>query len=300
MSKRFFLFISIFLLSAALFGSEPDKPLWVRINEGKSAVDRGQLGEAAFIFREILKDNPSNPEAEKWLGLIFEREGEYELAIKQFEKTLENRNKLTVLEDRYYILYHMGTLYRKTGHINDYKKTLEVIIKTVKEEEVSVSDMGTMANVLETKGIDKFFELYRPSGRITLEAHRLLGKEYFIEQNYTEALKHLILASGEPVSVSIEEIKKDDPLYSFADADDSSPFEKFIQTVMRDHRLRQYMEKVEFFDSLYLAGMSVYELGYRKSGLDIIYFVMTYADDIPLRNKARIFYTGNYPVQTSP
>ncbi len=276
------------------------KPLWVRINEGKSAVDRGQLGEAAFIFREILKDNPSDPEAEKWLGLIFEQEGEYELAIRQFEKTLQNRKKLTVLEDRYYILYHIGNLYSRTGRPADYKKTLNVIIKTVKEEEVSDSDMGTMANVLETKGVDKFFELYRPSGRITLEAHRLLGKEYFKEQNYKEALKHLIMASGEPVSVMIEEIKKDDPLYSFADAGDDPPFEKFIQASVRNRRLREYMERVGFFDSLYLTGLSVYELGYRQSGLDIIYFVMTYAEDLPLRNKARIFYTGNYPVQTGP
>ncbi len=294
MKRKIFFIFFIFLF--AYFGYT-ETPLWLQLDEGKNAVEAGDFGQAALIFREVLKKSPDNPEAEKWLGYIFEKEGEFDIAVRQYEKALENKKNMIIQEDSFYILYHLADIYHEENNLQDYKIALEKVIEDVPEEQVSPEISVAMIKLIKTKGIDKFFELYRPYAKITLKAHRILGIHYFDRKDYLNALRHLVFAVGEPVRVVITEIVRIDPEYTFVLKKGFSPVENLIQKVMKEKRLSTYLKDVSFYASLLYMGESIFYLAEdkeKKIGLDIVKLVMTYAPDMVLRNKAHYFYIDKY------
>ena len=66
--------------SAAAQGSDADL-----LERARAALDRGKPDQAAPLFREVLKTNPSSFEANESLGLIAADAGSYEQALPYFE-----------------------------------------------------------------------------------------------------------------------------------------------------------------------------------------------------------------------
>ena len=292
MKIRFLVLLNILLITLSAYSLDSEKPLWLLIDDGEAAVESGELGKAAYLFREILKKDRSNPEAMKWLGYIFEKEGEFSIAIKQYEKALENSKNLNVTEDWYYIMYHLSGLYRQTGNESEYIEALKSIINETPSEKIDTDQLNAMVNLLEKKGMDTFFELYRPASRITLEAHRLLGEYYNTSGKFNDALGELIYAFGTPVTFAIGELKKIDPNYRFSAQNGKSNFERFLQTMLKNSRLKSYFKDVKFFNTLLTAGMSLYQAGFKERGVETITLVYDYALDIVTRNKAARFYAN--------
>ena len=286
------LLIFLFLVNiVTLYSLEGEKPLWLLMDEGITAVESGDLGRAVYIFRDVLKHDSNNPEALKWLGYVFEKEGEFEIAQKQYEKALENRKNLEILEDNYYIMYHLADLYRRMGKTDESRSMLNRIINETPAEKYNYNQETAMVKLLEEKGPDTFFQLYRPESRITLEAHRRLGEDYYSSKKYNESLLHLVYSFGTPVSFAIEEIKKNDPDYSFSKAGRSGDFERLLQMVSRNNRLKAYFKEVHFFNTLLITGKCLYESGFKEKGIGILTLVYNYSPDIITRNKAARFYT---------
>ncbi len=284
--RIFFLGLTLFL-TALLYGAEP---MWLQMENGKNAVTEGRLGEAVLIFREVLKKNPDNPEAQQWLGFLYEKEGEFKLAALQFEKALENRKSLPVQEDAYDIMYHLSSVYTRDGNEKESLLVLNKIIHDASEEQVSPALRHTMVSLLQRSGIDKFFELYRPKAPITQKAHYLLGMYYFNEEHYVEALNHFIFSLGEPVRVMINTVKRYDPDYSYEIAKDSSPLELLLQRMRGNRRIAAYLKDISFFRSLLYTGESVVYSGSRKTGLQMVELVIRFSPELELRNRGRLFY----------
>lgn len=288
-TRLLILLVCVNIVTAYSF--EGQKPLWLILEEGITAIDSGDLGRAVYIFRDILKNDSTNPEALKWLGYVFEKEGEFEIAQKQYEKALENRKKLEILEDSYYIMYHLADLYHEMGKTEDAVTILNRIIKETPAEEYTNKQEASMVKLLEEKGLDIFFKLYRPESRITLEAHRQLAEDYYNSGMYAESLRHLVYSFGTPVSLAIEELKKIDPDYSFSQGDRSDDFERLLHMISKNNRLNTYFKKVHFYSTLLTTGKCLYETGFKEKGIKILTLVYNYSPDIITRNKAARFYT---------
>ena len=282
------LYILIFLFSCRfLYAADP---LWLQLDTGKQAVSNGDLGHAVLIFRKILKQQPNNPEAQKWLGVIYEKEGEFKLAALQFEKALENKKNMVIKEDEYYILYHLSGIYAHENKGSEYVKVLRQIITDASNETVTQSIQHEMTAVLRKNGIDKFFELYRPEAKITLKAHYLLGMYYFQRKQYTAALNHFIFSLGEPVRVMIDNLRTYDPSYSYEIIKKASPMEKLLQRIRNNKRITSYLDDVSFYNSLLYAGESVVYSGYKKNGLQMVELAIQFSPELELQNRARLFY----------
>ncbi len=273
------------------YSFEGQKPLWLIMDEGITAIDSGDLGKAVYIFRDILKNDSTNPEALKWLGYVFEKEGEFEIAQKQYEKALENRKKLEILEDSYYIMYHLADLYHEMGKTEDSVRILNRIIEETPAEKYTNKQEASMVKLLQDKGLDIFFKLYRPESRVTLEAHRQLAEDYYNSKKYSESLHHLVYSFGTPVSLAIEELKKIDPDYSFSHGDRSDDFERLLHMISKNNRLNMYFKEVHFYNTLLTTGKCLYESGFKEKGIKILTLVYNYSPDIITRNKAARFYT---------
>ncbi len=282
------LYILIFLVFCPLLYAAD--PLWLQLDAGKEAVSTGDLGHAVLIFRKILKQQPNNPEAQKWLGIIYEKEGEFQLAALQFEKALENKKNMVIKEDEYYILYHLSGIYAHENKGAEYIQVLQKIISDASDETVTQSMQREMTIVLKKSGIDKFFELYRPEAKITVKAHYLLGMYYFQKKQYDKALNHFVFSLGEPVRVMIDDLKTYNPSYSYEIIKKTSPMEKLLQSIRNNKRITSYLDDVSFYNSLLYAGESVVYSGYKRNGLQMVELVIQFSPELDLRNRARLFY----------
>lgn len=253
------------------------KPLWLRMDEAIEMVESGEIGEAAYAFRKILEDVPGNPESEMWLGFIFDKENEYELAIRHFEKALEHKKQLVILEDQYSILYRLADIYLKTGDTSAYVENLQNIIEFSGEKIENINLKNAMLNVLNTRGYDKFIELYRPQSIISLKAFSALGKYYFEKGDWVVAEEYLMMATGSILSVSIEVIKNTDPDYEFLIEDRSDinkitdkSFTNLLDRVNTYPLLKDFFRKNSFYEYFYYLGKSLINSGYKEGGSYIL------------------------------
>ncbi|MDA3939398.1 MAG: hypothetical protein PF693_08825, partial [Spirochaetia bacterium] len=184
-----------------------DKPLWLKIDDAIQNVESGENGEALYQFRKILESYPGNPESEMWIGLILDKENEYGLAIKHLELAFENKKQLILLEDQYRILYNLAAINYKQGDYVNYTLYLKKIIDLSKEGSLNSNLKIVMLDVLKKRGFDKFIELYRPHGKISLKAYSLLGKYYFETNEWELAVENLMQATGSIITITIEQIK---------------------------------------------------------------------------------------------
>ncbi|MCK5198981.1 MAG: hypothetical protein KAR21_11550, partial [Spirochaetales bacterium] len=250
----FFSFISFNLFSQN--STEADyKPLWLRMDEAIQLVESGEIGEAVYAFRKILEDVPGNPESEMWLGLIFDKENEYDLAISHLELALEHKKQLVILEDLYRILYRLADIHLKVGDSSAYKDNLSSVIEFSGEQIQNNNLKTAMFKVLTERGYDKYIELYRPHKRISLKAYSLLGKYYFEKENWTLAAEYLMEATGSIISSSIEEIKRIDPDYNFLiDESTDKSLENVFDLVNNVPLLKEYFKTNSFYEYFYYLG----------------------------------------------
>lgn len=275
----FFLILTFSFVSFNLYSkndTEADyKPLWLRMDEAVQLVESGEIGEAVYSFRKILEDVPGNPESEMWLGLIFDKENEYDLAISHLELALEHKKQLVILEDLYRILYRLADIHLKVGDYSAYVDNLSSVIE-FSDEKIKNDNLKTaMLNVLREKGYDKFIELYRLENRISLKANSLLGKYYFEDEKWGLATEYLMQATGSIISSSIEEIKNLDPDYIFLiDESTDKSLENVFDLVNSIPVLKEYFKSNSFYEHFYYLGKSLMNSGYEESGsyiLEIIY-----------------------------
>lgn len=266
------IFISISFNLFSQDGADSNyKPLWLRMDEAVQLVESGESGEAVYVFRKILEDVPGNPESEMWLGLIFDKENEYELAIKHLELALQHKKQLVIMEDQYRILYKLADIYLKVGDTSSYVDNLDNVIEFSNERIQNNSLKKAMLNVLKERGYDKFIELYRPEKRISLKAYATLGKYYFEKENWEVALEYLMQATGSIISSSIEEIKRLNPDYIFLiDESTDKSFENVLDLVNNTPSLKEYFKSNSFYEYFHYLGKSLIQLGHEKSGSYIL------------------------------
>ena len=241
------------------------------MDEAIQLVESGEIGEAVYAFRKILEDVPGNPESEMWLGLIFDKENEYDLAISHLELALEHKKQLVILEDLYRILYRLADIHLKVGDSSAYKDNLSSVIEFSGEQIQNNNLKTAMFKVLTERGYDKYIELYRPHKRISLKAYSLLGKYYFEKENWTLAAEYLMEATGSIISSSIEEIKRIDPDYNFLiDESTDKSLENVFDLVNNVPLLKEYFKTNSFYEYFYYLGKSLINSGHEKSGSYIL------------------------------
>jgi tetratricopeptide (TPR) repeat protein len=266
----------IYLLSAFNIYSQgiilsEDKPLWFRIDDAIQKIESGESGEALYLFRKILNEFPGNPESEMWIGLILDKENEYELSILHLELALEHRKQLVILEDQYSILYKLAEIHNKTGNFENYIINLKMIIDISKEGINSSNLTKLMKDVLVKRGYDKFIELYRPEGKISLKAYALLGKYYYETDDWNKAIEYLMQTTGVIISNVIEEIKNYDPYYIFLiDESTDKSLDNIFDIVNNNSVLRLYFENNSFYEYFYYLAKALIASGNKESGSYIL------------------------------
>ncbi|RKX77723.1 MAG: hypothetical protein DRP87_08390 [Spirochaetes bacterium] len=273
------LIITVFLIlyfPTALFTQElslENLPSWLILEYGKHAFNNGEFGLALEYGRRAIEKEEVYPEADMLIGAVFKEQGESELAIRQYQKAYENRNYLYIPEERFSILYTMAELYEQKKLYSQMENIWKMIVEEDGDFSAPESEnlKAAMIRILKEEGLDKMVTLYRLENKFSLEAHSRLGIFYYTNGLNYRALQHLIFNVLTVFSVSIQELRRFNPSYEFADT------VEFFQLTLKNERLRSYLISTEFFKNLYYLGTVLYKEGALKEASYIWKLVSDYS-----------------------
>ncbi|MBI9105529.1 MAG: tetratricopeptide repeat protein [Spirochaetales bacterium] len=245
-------------------------PLWLLMERGKQAYELGEYGLSSRVFREVINRNAYYPDAHMWLGFIFEQEGEYLLAEKQYLKALEGRKQLYVIEDEFHILYKLADIYEKTDQYGKYEQILMSIIEKDDNYRDGFKLQYAMVDVLKMRGTDKLFELYRYDENKYNRARTELGIFYYKTGRYTEAENNLIFPVMSAATTGFDYIYEKTADYSF------TSIISHVDSMNKLPVLREYLQKNDFYKSLYYLGASLYADGFGDTARELWSLVYNY------------------------
>ena len=249
-----------------------DTPTWLLMERGKQAYRAGEYGLSSRVFLEVLNREKTYPDAEIWLAYIYEQEGEYLLAEKQYRKALENKTQMYILDDEVTVLYRLAEIYRRTDQYGMYERTLLDILGKDDSDDILQIQYSMMDSIKDT-GIDKMFELYRYENTKFAKARAELGVFYYQTGRYTESEINLILPVVSAATTGFNYIYDKTADYDFYN------FDLHTANMMQYKEVKDFLLENYFFRNLYYLGASLYADGYEKSAASLWNIVLKYDED---------------------
>lgn len=196
------------------------------------------------------------PEAEYWIGRVYQREGELALARAQYERALSMRESFETPEDRYAAAYALSETWQLSGEMASYETSLKAILREdplmAAEEEFLIAAMErTLSDASGPKAgsdaFDRFMTLYRTKTAWSQRAWRELAA-FYRSGAREQALVHAAVAVNAPLTRIIERIAIREPGYIY------SGLEELTARILADRDFASYAEASGVWQSLlYLA-----------------------------------------------
>lgn len=230
-------------------------PEWLILEKGKLLYRTKDYGMAIRFFREAKGRRSVYPEAEYWIGAVFEAENEYQLAEIQYKKAYDGKNYLEIPAEALKILFKLVDIYDRQQHYNQYEETLKTIID--RNEDFTHPRTGISANALHRtltqNGLDKLLELYRFKDDGTLSAFYQLGVFLYRTGRYNEAILHLTFSTVMTFTSIIDFLIEKDPEYRY------ESIEAVIEKLSENKTLSEFVLDIDLFGQLYYLASSLHE-----------------------------------------
>ncbi len=249
------LFIIMFYANINLFSQisiDNDIPSWIILEKGKQAFINKDFGLATRLFREAVSRERDFPEAEMWLGHIFEVDGEYKLAEKQYLKAYNMKDLLYIHDDKLTIQYSLARMYLNSNMYGKYESSLLTLLQWDDNSEQTLSLRNSMMKTLRGKGIDKLVELYRFQENKYQWARSSLGIYFYRTGRYSDASINLMISTLISLSTCIDEFIRIDPDYKYKDLNHC------LILASQKNRTSEYLKKTDLFKNLYYLAASLY------------------------------------------
>jgi tetratricopeptide (TPR) repeat protein len=232
-------------------------------------VPRETLNNSAQAALDAITHYKDYPEADYWIGEVYRVEGEYGIALKEYQSAYDHRDLLETPGFDTEILYKMAEVYRIKQEYNDMEKSLNAVLAkdklwssswdSIKKELKTNSDRGNtlsaMMRLLDKFGVNRFLTLFRYADERYEKAHRLLGLYDLASGRYDMASYHLAFSFLIQCTVMLNDIIKDQFDYAF------TTLPAMVEATARRPELRTYMAQSEFYKTVYYFAISLYGSG---------------------------------------
>jgi hypothetical protein len=241
-------------------------------------VPKDKLQGSAKRILDELNRLKEYPEAEYWIGEVYQVEGELNLALAQYQKAHEKRELLENPAFDTEILYKMMDIYRvMVQYVKDergreiltsqYRKMENTAKEIFRLDTISFDKSGPYAwdvvvrilDKADADGINQFLSVYRYNNPYTEKAHRMLGFQSLDDGHDRLPAENLLYAFLIQNSVLIDEVLRAQPTYTFSSLD------RLFQEITRMPELQAYIDEVEYFKTIYYLGNSFNVLGNRTA-----------------------------------
>ena len=207
------------------------------------------------------------PEAEYWLGEVYRMEGEFSIALGQYQKAYNQRLLLENPEFGTEILYRMADLRRLRREYPEMVNILEDILKTDTLWSRESFSRSNMLKSLEANGVNRFLMLFRHNEPAVERAHRTMGFYYYSNARYEKAAEDLLFAFLIQNSVVIDALLQSQYNYAF------STLANLMNDVAKRRDILAYLEETEYYKTLYYLANSLYGVNRRNSAREIWVFL---------------------------
>ncbi|MDC7221653.1 MAG: hypothetical protein PQJ59_17100 [Spirochaetales bacterium] len=210
------LLCQVFLFAEDLSEDEKDMPVWVLMEKGKASFREGDFATALTYFTYSRNKGAVLPEAEYWMGRVYEEEGELTLAVFQYEKALDQARYLYISDEKTEIFYRLAQAYLKSQEPAKYESLLlRLVNEEVERSRVVVEREHLYASTLKEKGLDELLYLYRLDYNRSLRAFRELGAYYYKKGEYRSGILYNLYAVMTFYSLGIEQLIRENPEFQF-------------------------------------------------------------------------------------
>lgn len=266
------LFITLFS-AVPIYSQEDALPDWVRLEQAKRLFEEGLFGEALVVFKDLRESTDSYPEADFWIGRIYEEEGELSLAEAQYLKALDKKKDLYMNDDVLLILGRLAYIYRISRQYHKYEEILKesLSFSPVWNAPEAPRRYPLMVRTLKEKGLDKLFELHRIDNSKAFHVHSELGLYYYRTGRYEESIRHLLTSLLAGLTAIITEVRYTEPLY------EAEGVEDLLRKGQTSERIQSYLETVSFYPVAYYLGAALYALGEIRESRALFSLVANYA-----------------------
>jgi tetratricopeptide (TPR) repeat protein len=220
--------------------------------------------QAALVRLGILKNYP---EAEYWIGESYRVEGEFAIALRQYQKAYDGRALLETPEFETEILYKMADIRRIRREYTEMTALLEEIIKKDSLWSGESFNRANMMRSLENNGIDRFLVLFRHNNPAVERAHRVLGLYYYSSGRHNRAAEHLFFAFLIQNSVIIDSMVNSRYDYAF------STLNALMRETSGRRDIQSYINDVEYYRTMYYLANSLYGNNRRRPAREIWTFL---------------------------
>lgn len=270
----------------ALSSTTLKAPPWLLLDLGKKAFRDKNFGQALDYFRTSIARGGTTPEAEMWIGRVFEEEGELDLAENQYQRALSDASQFQIPAEATTIRYDLARIYNNTSQYGKYEVMLKKIVALDKEyvDPKEAFTRQSMVRVLKTDGLDKLLVLYRLHNKETLQAHSDLGELYYKTGRYADAITNLTFSVITIFTVAIDAFQSADPSYEF------STLDNLFLMASRDSRVNNYLTSTHVIRTLYYLASSLYADGSTNRADAIWKLIMRHSpmDEWWLRSDAQL------------
>lgn len=244
-----------FFFSVNILQAEESVPVWVLFQKGMSFYSQKNYGEAFKFFREATNKN-DYPEAEYWIGKIFENEGENTLALRQYEKALTICDKAESREFYITVTLSILNIYEKQNKYNLYEQTLLKLINDVKK--AAKADMEyekVLSDRIIENGLEKTLFYFRYDIDSLVKPYVEIGTYYFKNARDRNAIKYLTSAAVIIFTKLVEVNKEYDPQYVYTNSRIL-----FINSE-KDAKTKEYMIESDLYKSLFFLALALDNIG---------------------------------------
>ncbi len=234
-----------------------ESPAWLSYEQGKELYDTRQFGKALQAFKDAVSKAGIFPEAEMSIGDIYREEGEFALALRQYEKAYNLRNALTIPSTKTDILYRIATLYEDQELYNQMETRLLAVLQD--EATFSGPQSALLKDQVEknyvNNGFDRVLTLYRFDSAFAATAHEKLGWLYYRTGRYPQAIQHLLYAviiRGTEVDTFL---KTRDSEFAFAS------LKALLDAIVSNRDVSSFIQSTPFFSDLYYLASATNTIG---------------------------------------
>ncbi len=234
-----------------------------------------------------LESSSSLPEADVFIGIVYEADGEYALALSFYERAWENRSLFDVPDDKIALAYRMADLAGFSGNQGarenylllaladdllfgtpgNESQALLAMMRTAQEDisspQGSVSGVSGAAEAASPAFV-KFFTLYRNDNPQGLKAYRELADLYLESGGRVErALPAAVLSAVTAFTLLENAVKEYEFEYSFS---------SFGDTVIRASRhaeIAAWASENKIWDSFLQFGLALMRAGSRDFAMSL-------------------------------
>ncbi len=228
------------------------------IEETKRVAEPHLLNDSVNSLLSRLKYLAEYPEAQYWAGRVLAAEGEYDLAIKRYNRALDAENPFSSQEEGRNILYAMADLYHQQGAAHLEEESLTKILEQDEQYQswqTPFIQASLAKNISGREGLDHVLQLYRYPASEYFLAHEMLSTLYRQAGRWERAWEHALYAFLISSTSILQEISLSNSSWTFETLEDAH------NKIKNNYELQHYVNSQDWYPGMYWLAVSSWYSG---------------------------------------